>query len=79
MSLPSKSEALAILQRVLSFAKADETQVNLAGGHGGNLRFARNAVSTSGGADVMSLAVQSTSVMGDPPSTMLDFTTRFEI
>ena len=58
MSLPSKSEALAILQKVLSFAKADETQVNLAGGRGGNLRFARNAVSTSGGADTMSLAVQ---------------------
>ena len=59
MSLLSKSEAQAVLQKVLSYAKADETQVNLSGGREGNLRFARNAVSTSGGTDTMSLVVQS--------------------
>ena len=59
MSLLSKSEAQAVLQKVLSHAKADETQVNLSGGHEGNLRFARNSVSTSGGTDTMTLAVQS--------------------
>lgn len=59
MSLLNKSEAQAVLQKVLSFAKADETQANLSGGRAGNLRFARNAVSTSGGSDTMSLVVQS--------------------
>ncbi|OAI43447.1 peptidase C69 [Verrucomicrobia bacterium SCGC AG-212-E04] len=59
MSQLSKAEANSVLQKVLSFAKADETQVNLSGGREGNLRFARNAVSTSGGTDTMSLVVQS--------------------
>lgn len=59
MSVLSKSESHAVVQKVLSFAKADETQINLSGGREGNLRFARNSVSTSGGTDTMSIVVQS--------------------
>lgn len=55
----SESEAKALLQKVLSYSKADECQVTLNGGRSGNLRFARNAVSTSGAADTLSLGVQS--------------------
>ena len=55
----SESEAKALLQKVLSYSKADECQVTLNGGRTGNLRFARNAVSTSGAADTLSLGVQS--------------------
>src|SRR5271154_5350317 len=55
-----KAEAEKIIQKVLAHAKADETQVNLTGRHEGNLRFARNAVSTSGGTEALTLSVQST-------------------
>ena len=58
MSQLSESEAQAILQKVLSFSKADECETTLQGGRTGNLRFARNAVSTSGGADEVALSVQ---------------------
>ena len=55
----SESEAQAILEKVLGFSKADECEATLTGGRSGNLRFARNAVSTSGGKEIVSLAVQS--------------------
>ncbi len=55
----SESDAQAILKKVLGFSKADEAEATLNGSRKGNLRFARNAVSTSGGSDNMSLAVQS--------------------
>ena len=58
MAQLTESEAQAILQRVLSFSKADECETTLQGGRAGNLRFARNAVSTSGGADEVALSVQ---------------------
>ena len=55
----SESDAQAILKKVLGFSKAEEAEATLTGARKGNLRFARNAVSTSGGADEQSLAVQS--------------------
>jgi hypothetical protein len=55
----TESEAQAILQKVLGFSKADECEATLTGGRSGNLRFARNAVSTSGGKELASLEVQS--------------------
>jgi predicted Zn-dependent protease len=60
MALLTETEASALLKKVLSFSRADECEASLSGGHTGNLRFARNAVSTSGGADTLSLAIQST-------------------
>ncbi len=59
MATLSASEAKALLQKVLSFSKADECQVTLDGGKTGNLRFARNAVSTSGAAETLSIGVRS--------------------
>jgi predicted Zn-dependent protease len=59
MAILSESEARAILQKVLALSRADECEVNLGGGRGGNLRFARNTVSTSGGAEQLSLTVSS--------------------
>ena len=59
MAQLSESGAQAILKKVLSFSKADEAEATLDGSRTGNLRFARAAVSTSGGADQLSLVVQS--------------------
>ncbi len=59
MAQLSESDAQAIFQKVLGFSKADEAQATLSGSRKANLRFARNAVSTSGGSDDLSLSVQS--------------------
>lgn len=59
MPLLSKEEAQALLKKVLSYSKADECEVNLYGSEGGNIRYARNSVSTSGGVSRNDLAVQS--------------------
>lgn len=59
MPLLSKEEAQALLKKVLAFSKAEECEVNLYGSEGGNIRYARNAVSTSGGISSTTLIVQS--------------------
>jgi len=53
----SESEARSILQKVLALSRADECEATLGGGRSGNLRFARNAVSTSGASERLSLSV----------------------
>lgn len=60
MAILSKEEAQAILKKVLSFSKADHCELGLSGSDGGNIRYARNAVSTAGQISVMSLSVSST-------------------
>jgi predicted Zn-dependent protease len=55
----SESEAKALLQKVLSYSKADECEVNILGEERGNIRYARNAVSTSGALTNKNLEVQS--------------------
>lgn len=60
MAILSKEEAQAILKKTLSFSKADECEVSLSGAEGGNIRYARNAVSTAGDISTMGLAVSST-------------------
>ncbi len=55
----SEAEAKALLQKVLRFSKADECEANLSGGERGNIRYARNAVSTSGSLINQNLVVQS--------------------
>lgn len=59
MPILNKQEAQALLKKVLSYAKADECEVNLSGSDGGNIRYARSAVSTSGGISQQSLVVSS--------------------
>jgi len=59
MSLLSHDEAKALMTKVLSFSKSDECEVNLNGNDRGNIRYARNAVSTSGRVSQSTLVVQS--------------------
>jgi predicted Zn-dependent protease len=56
----SKEQAKALADRVLSFAKADETRVNINSGWSGNTRFAGNEITTSGGTTNTSVTVTST-------------------
>jgi predicted Zn-dependent protease len=55
----NEAEAKALLKKVLSYSKADECEVNLLGETRGNLRYARNEVSTSGTLINQNLTVQS--------------------
>jgi len=59
MALLTRDESRTLLQKVLSFSKADECQVSLNGSIGGNIRYALNSVSTSGSFNQMSLAISS--------------------
>lgn len=58
MSMMSEQDAKAILDKVLKLSKADECSATLAGTIDGNIRFARNNVSTSGVVKNLALAVQ---------------------
>ena len=58
MSILSEAEAKAILEKVIALSTGDETIAQLGGGIGGNVRFARNDISTSGIVDQTELAVQ---------------------
>src|SRR5215207_5505819 len=59
MAILSKEEAKKILEKVIGFSKADGCSVTLNGSDNGNIRYARNSVSTSGEDSNVSLAVQS--------------------
>jgi predicted Zn-dependent protease len=59
MPILTKDEAQALLKKVLSYSKADECEVNLSGTNKGNIRYARNSVSTSGQTSQFQLAVSS--------------------
>ncbi|MBC9913096.1 TldD/PmbA family protein [Chitinophaga varians] len=48
MPILTKEAAQALLKKVLAYSKADECEVTLFGGDSGNVRYARNEVSTSG-------------------------------
>lgn len=67
MVILTKEEAKKIIDKVLSYSKSDEMSVNLAGGRTGNIRYARNSVSTSGESVNQSLSV--TSVFGKKSGT----------
>src|SRR5688572_1088482 len=60
MAILKKEEAQALLKKVLSFSKADECAVRLGGREGGNIRYARNAVSTAGDMSTLELTILST-------------------
>ncbi|PWJ42953.1 TldD/PmbA family protein [Sediminitomix flava] len=60
MALLTKEEAKIILDKVLSFSTADECEVTLGGSNSGNIRYARNTVSTAGMKSDLELAVRST-------------------
>lgn len=48
-----------LLEKALSFSKAEACEANIFGGQGGNIRYARNSVSTAGANDDTTLVVQS--------------------
>ncbi len=56
----TRDEAKALADRVLAFARADETRVNINSGWAGNTRFAGNEITTSGGTTDTSVTVTST-------------------
>ena len=62
MPILSEQDAKKIINKVLSYSKGDETTVVLTGRRTGNIRYARNTVSTSGEADNLLLSV--TTVFG---------------
>lgn len=59
MAILTKDEAYNLLKKVLSYSKADECEVNLGGSDTGNIRYARNSVSTSGKVSQSTLVVAS--------------------
>ena len=67
MAILSKQEAQTLLKKVLSYSKADECEVSLNGSEGGNIRYARNAISTAGDVSTLGLAV--TSIFGKKSGT----------
>ncbi len=73
MSIISEKEAKKILTKVLSFSKADECECNLNGQLTGNIRYARNTVTTAGEVSDLTLAVQSTYGMKMGVATINEF------
>ena len=59
MAILSKEEAKKILEKVMRLSKADGCEANLNGSNQGNIRYARNSVSTAGHNSDINLAVQS--------------------
>lgn len=58
MSILSEAQAKTILDKVIALSKADQISAQLSGGISGNVRFARNDISTSGIVDDTQLGVQ---------------------
>jgi len=59
MAIYTEEEARKIMEKALSFSKADSCSISLTGSESGNIRYARNSVSTSGHRSNQSLGVQS--------------------
>jgi predicted Zn-dependent protease len=58
-ALLSRDQAQAIVEKALKLSKADSVEVNVNSNYAGNVRFAANTMSTSGGIADAGLAVQS--------------------
>jgi predicted Zn-dependent protease len=59
MAILTEDECKAILKKALSYSKADECEISLNGSDSGNIRYARNSVSTSGALSSTSMAISS--------------------
>ena len=59
MAIYTKEEARKILEKALSFSTADACEINIGGSESGNIRYARNTVSTAGHQSNQSLVVTS--------------------
>lgn len=59
MALYTEDEARKIMEKAMSFSTADACEINLEGSESGNIRYARNSVSTAGHRSNQTLVVQS--------------------
>ncbi len=59
MAILTREEAKSIIDKVLSYTSADETEVSLSGGRTGNIRYARSTVNTSGESNTINLSITS--------------------
>ncbi|WP_273566595.1 TldD/PmbA family protein [Maribacter halichondriae] len=59
MAIYTEEEARKIMEKALGFSTADACEINLSGSESGNIRYARNTVSTSGHRSNQTLVVQS--------------------
>ncbi len=73
MGILSKEEAKGILQKVVNLSKADSLEVSLYGNSRGNIRYARNSVSTSGYNEDISLGVTANFGKRSASSTINEF------
>ncbi len=73
MTILSEQQAKALLTKVLKYSKAQSCECNLSGQLSGNIRYARNTVSTAGQVSDITLAVQSTNGMKTGVATINEF------
>ena len=59
MAIYTKEEAKQLLDKALSYSKAETCEVNLTGNNSGNIRYARNTVSTAGYQNNQNMVIQS--------------------
>ncbi|HEY6902120.1 MAG TPA: TldD/PmbA family protein [Puia sp.] len=59
MAIINKEEAQKLLKKALGYSKADECEIFLTGSEAGNIRYARNSVSTAGEIGRLSLVASS--------------------
>ncbi|QKJ29253.1 TldD/PmbA family protein [Mucilaginibacter mali] len=59
MAILTENEAKALMQKALSYSKADECEINLNGSDSANIRYARNSVSTAGNVNSTNMAISS--------------------
>ena len=59
MSLFTEQQSKQLIEKIVSYSKADEISVAITGSREGNIRFARNTVSTSGEANDLSISIVS--------------------
>jgi predicted Zn-dependent protease len=59
MSLFTEQQSKKLIEKIISYSKADEISVAINGSREGNVRFARNTVSTSGETNDLSISIVS--------------------
>ncbi|MBL3657320.1 TldD/PmbA family protein [Fulvivirga sediminis] len=74
MAIFSKEEAKKIMEKALSFSTADSCEINMGGSESGNIRYARNTVSTSGHQSNQTLVVQASFGKKTGTATIDEFT-----
>jgi predicted Zn-dependent protease len=58
MAIYTKEEAMQIMEKALSFSTADACVINMSGSESGNIRYARNTVTTAGHRSNQTLSVE---------------------